>query len=283
MQREIFRMGDHYVPQYYLKGFVTPKYNQIWVYEKNTGHSFSTNPKNIAQENGFYTPEIEKYLAEKIEAPANEVLLKIRQKQPITESDRITMTKYMVVMMKRVPQNKSFFREKAPEVAQSLQQKWDQELLQFALEEPELETKVESYRSKISDLLNKFANDPPKDIWLENLPPHRTPQIVEALSQMIWRFLVYDDTPAFFTSDNPVFYPKGIGIGRLESEVIFPISSHIILWANWLKGHIPTGYVKINKQLVRRANQCIVSNSTRYIFHAKDEDWISRFISKNAC
>lgn len=277
-------MGDHYVPQYYLKGFVLPGHNHIWVYEKNNDYKFSSNPKNIAQENNFYTPEIEQYLAGKIEAPANEVLLKIRQKQPITESDKLIMTKYMVVMMKRVPENKLFLKERAPEVAQSLQKRWDQELTQFVLEEPELEVIAESYRSKIADLLGKFAKDPPKDVWLENLPPNRTPQIVEALSQMIWRFLVFDDAPVFFTSDNPVFYPKGIGIGRLESEVIFPISSHIILWANWRKGHIPIGYVnKINKQLVRKANQYIVSNSTRYVFRAKDEEWIPKFISKNSC
>jgi hypothetical protein len=276
-------MGDHYIPQYYLKGFVLPKNNKIWVYEKNVNRKFSVNPEKIAQENDFYSPKIEKYLANEVEAPANKVLLKIRQRQNIEELDKIIMANYIAVMMKRVPQSKLYFKEKAPEVVQSLKQDLEQELTQIALEEPNLQEEAKNCHSEVIGLLEKFANDPPKDAWLENLPPQRTPQIIEALSNMIWRFFVFDDSPAFLTCDNPVFYSKRIGIGQAESEVIFPISSHIVLWANWRRGNTPLGYVKINKQLVIKVNQCIVSNSTRYIFHAKDEYWIPQFISKNSC
>ena len=44
----------HYVPQFYLKRFIDND-GQLWVYDKDTDRIFSTAPRNVAAEHGFYT------------------------------------------------------------------------------------------------------------------------------------------------------------------------------------------------------------------------------------
>ena len=44
----------HYVPQFYLNRFVDPD-GLLWVYDKDTDRIFSSNPRNLAAERGFYT------------------------------------------------------------------------------------------------------------------------------------------------------------------------------------------------------------------------------------
>lgn len=56
-------MGDHYVPQYYLKGFSELLGKSIWVYDKQEKRKYSSQVKSVANETRFYTPAIEQYLA----------------------------------------------------------------------------------------------------------------------------------------------------------------------------------------------------------------------------
>lgn len=44
----------HFVPQFYLKRF-TDSDGLLWVYDKDSDHVFSANPRNLAAEHGFYT------------------------------------------------------------------------------------------------------------------------------------------------------------------------------------------------------------------------------------
>lgn len=46
-------MGDHYVPQYYLKGFSQNNGKSIWVYDKEEGSKIQTQVKSIANITGF--------------------------------------------------------------------------------------------------------------------------------------------------------------------------------------------------------------------------------------
>ena len=76
-------MGDHYVPQYYLKSFSQNNGKCIWVYDKRKSRKFSTQVNNVGNITGFYSAEVEQYLANTIENPANEVLRKIRNHEEI--------------------------------------------------------------------------------------------------------------------------------------------------------------------------------------------------------
>jgi hypothetical protein len=185
----------------------------------------------------------------------------------------------MVVMLKRVPQSKISMKKMAPAVAQSLQQKWDKEISKSILENPSQTELLEKRRAEIKANLEKYLKNIPKDLWLELIPPERTPKIVKVIPEMRWLFLTCDKFPAFLTCDNPVFYFQGIGVGKPESEITFPISSNIVLWATW-RSYIQEGYSPIKNQAIKEINRRTATNATRFIYHAKDEYWIPRFINK---
>lgn len=272
-------MGDHYVPQYYLKGFSTEEDEALWVYDKLDKRKFRTQAKNIANENRFYSPEVEQYLANVIEGPANSVLKAIREKSSLTDDSKKLLAEYMAVMWKRVPQGKQLFRDTAPAVAQKLSAQYNADLDAIASSEPDKAAIIEKRRAEIDEIITKYSEDPPKDIWLDIIPPERSPRVVAAIRSMTWTFLLFEEAPAFLTCDNPLFYFRSIGVGNPESEITFPISCHITLLATW-RSDLPQDYVPVTQQIVKEINRRTASNATRYVYSGYDEDWILPFVLK---
>jgi hypothetical protein len=274
-------MGDHYVPQYYLKGFSGADGKTIWVYDKSNGCKFATQVKSIANETGFYSPEVESHLASHVEEPANAVLKKIRNRVQISTEDKQVLSAYMVCMWTRVPRGKERVKELAPSVAEKVREEIDRRLSSALLEKPEKTAFIEGRRAEAHTIIDRYASDPPKDVWLRNIPPERRPGPLAALSRMTWRFFTFDQYPAFLTSDNPVFYFTNMGVGKPESEVTFPISSHIALWAT-RRSDLAEGYFPTNPQVVRELNRRTASFSTRYVFHSTDEKWVLRLLTQHS-
>jgi hypothetical protein len=100
------------------------------------------------------------------------------------------------------------------------------------------------------------------------------------LSRMTWLFLTFDRRPAFLASDNPVFHFRSMGIANAGSEVSFPVSSHIVLWATW-RMDLEEGYAPTREACVRELNRRTASNATRYLFHAADEEWVLPLLCKS--
>lgn len=271
-------MGDHYVPQYYLKGFSTEG-DKLWVYDKLDGLKFRTQTGNIANENRFYSPEVEQYLANIIEEPANSVLKKIRAKIRITEGDKKLLAEYMAVMLKRVPQGKQLYKDRAPAVAQELSSRYKAELDAIVAQEPDKADLIEKQRAEIEEILQRHAEDPPKDIWLDIIPSHQSPRVVAAIISMTWSFLTFEEDPVFLTCDNPLSFFRGTGVGNPESEITFPISCHITLFAAW-RSNLRQDYVPVTQHIVKEINRRTVSNATRYVYSGFDKDWMLPFVKK---
>lgn len=272
-------MGHHYLPQYYLKGFTETKDNIIWAYEKGTGNKFSTQIKSMANISDFYSKETEQYLADDIEMPANAVLDKIRSGHLINDDDKNIFAEYMAVMWKRVPRAKDDLKKMAPRLVERISKRLNSDLDSLIKEEPHNLELIEKRRKEIDDILAIYATNPPKDIWLDNMPPERTPRIVETIKAMNWSFWEFNHQPVFLTCDNPMFYFTGMGVGKPDSEISFPISSNIVLWATW-RVDLPRKFIKASTQIVKEFNRRTVDNASRYIFHSRDEYWIESFIKK---
>lgn len=272
-------MGDHYVPRYYLKGFSHNNGKTIYVYDKTERRCFATQVKSIANETDFYSPAVEEYLANIIETPANDVLKKIRKRVAISAYEKQILSAYMTCMMKRVPKGKEKLKELASGTAEAVRQKIDILLNVAAAEQPDKNEFIEKRRAEIGEIIDKYAKDPPKEIWLTNLPPEKSPRVLAALSSMTWQFLTFDGYPAFLSSDNPLFFFTSMGIGKPESEVTFPISSNITLWATW-RLDLKEGYFPTNSQVVKELNRRTCSVATRYAFHSKPEDWVMPLLTK---
>jgi len=272
-------MGHHYLPQYYLKGFTETVDNMLWTYEKSSGVKFNTQIKSLANIKDFYSEETEQYLANDIEGPANEVLDKIRSRHLINDDDRNIFAEYMAVMWKRVPRAKEDLKKMAPRLVDRIAEKLNADLTDTIVNTPEKAEFIEKRKKEIDDILALYAVDPPKDIWLENLPPERTPRIVEAMKAMTWTFWEFDQCPVFLTCDNPVFYFRWMGVGRKDSEISFPISSNLVLWATW-RADLPFSFIKASSQIVKEMNRRTAYNASRFVFHSRDEHWIAPFVKK---
>jgi hypothetical protein len=273
-------MGHHYVPQYYLKGFSQNDGKVIYAYDKIEQRYFGTSVDNVAKKTKFYSSEVETYLANIIEGPANEVLKKIRERLEISPRDKQFLSDYMTCMIKRVPAGKEKLKELAPRIAERVRQRVDRILNLVAVGQPEKEELIEKRRIEIDAIIDQFEKEPPEGIWLTNIPPEKTPRMLDALSSMTWRFLVFDEYPAFLTSDNPVFYFEGEGIGKPESEVTIPISSHIALWANWRRDP-KEGYFPTTSQVVKELNRRTCSIAARFVYHLQEEDWVLPLVTKS--
>ena len=272
-------MGKHYIPRYYLSGFTqNSKPPLIWVYEKGCSHVFATQIKNVAHEKYYHPDNFERYLANEIEAPANIVLRKIRERKIITAKDKITLSNYMVVLWKGVPEGKKRLEEKSPKVSDGIRKKLFEEIEEFKIKNPSKANLLEKRRLKVQDILEKLKDDFPEEIWRSVIPPEMTPRMSKALSQMTWRFFVCEEPNAFLTSDNPVFIFRHIGIGKEYSELTFPISSYITLWATWRL--LDEGYYPANNQVVKEINRRTASIATRYIYFSKKRDWVITLANK---
>lgn len=272
-------MGHHYLPKYYLRGFSHDLGKDIWVYDKKDSREFSTQVKSIANVCNLYSPELENFLSISVEEPANKVLDKIRTKTQLDEKDKVALSEYITVLWKRVPKGKERLKQRAPEVTHQLRKQYHENLDLIIKQEPEKESLAEKRRVEIDHILDEYSKKPPDDVWHKIIPAESTPQMVSAITTMTWCFFVSEEKPAFLTCDNPVFFFPGMGVGNKDSELSFPITSHISLWAT-RRTDISEGYIPTNKNVIKEMNRRVAFNTSRYVFHTIKEEWILPFIKK---
>lgn len=272
-------MGKHYIPRYYLSGFTqNSKPPLIWVYKKGSSKVFATQIKNVAHETDYFPDNFETYLANDIEAPANIVLRKIRERKIITTEDKIILSNYIVVLRKRVPESKKRLKEEAPKISDEIKKKLFKKIEDLKIKNPSKANLLEKRRREAQDILEKFKDNPPEEAWRSAIRPEMTPRMSEALSKMTWRFFVCEEPNAFLTNDNPIFIFRHIGIGNKYSELTFPISNYITLWATWRL--LDEGYFPANNQVVKEINRRTASVATRYIYFSKERDWVITLANK---
>lgn len=280
-------MGHHYVPRYYLGGFANLSGN-VWVYEKGTRNVFCSSTRRIANETRFYSEEIEKYLANQIEHPANRVLEKIRAgRSIITSTEKLELSKYIVVMFKRVPKGKERIRDKSPELLNEKVAEIDQLIETLITKHPD-KAHLLNRKDEIQEIRNELENNPDfvddivRDAWLSVIPSDATPRSTEVLHKMTWQFYVTVGESVFITSDNPAFFFSSIGISNQQSEVSFPISNDICLLASWRKDKADRTYIRAKENFVHQINRRSANNATRHLYHSDKVDWVKKLATKKS-
>lgn len=268
-------MGHHYVPQYYLRGFAVG--DSIWAYDKTLKRSFPSQVKSIANENSMYSEELESYLATHVEDPAKEAISKLRTEGRISTKERHALAQYIVVMWKRVPRARSRAFERLPEVTRELEEELGAQIDQLVAEDPSLADKAEARRSEISAILERQRKNPAPEIWYRSLDAEGGSKVVDALLSMNWIFL--HSRQQFLTCDNPVFFFEHEGISKPTSELTFPISSSVALWASRLP-RPNMHHVAVSPTGLREINRRTVHNSTRFVYAQENETWILPFVLK---
>jgi len=271
-------MGHHYIPQYYLKGFADKtNTSQIWVYEKASEKVKFLPINNVAQACRYYSNEVEKNLAN-IEKEANKVLKKIRNLQLISSEEKIILSEYIATFRKRVPAAKKRYKKTIPQISDTIKQTIDFKLNNLKRKNPDKTDLIEKRREEAYNYIEKIKNNPRNDIWWEIIPPYKTPNIVKFTNKLNWTFLICDEPNIFLTNDNPIFIHESIGIRNKYSELVFPISSNIILWAT--KWGEDRKFIESNNQIIKKMNRRIVFNATRFVFCSKKLDWVKKLVMK---
>lgn len=273
-------MGQHYVPQYYLEGFCDPlKPANIWVYEKGRQESRRIPVKVVASENDRWPSDTEQYLANEVEEPANPILRKIRARQTITRSDKEILSAYMVVMLKRVPRGLERTKSLFPQILEDTFARVEKDILRLIKEHPSKTRSLEAALLQLPSIKARYANEFPTNVWYDGLKPDMTPQLLTILPAMTWRFLTSDRGQPFLTNDNPLFFFESMGMGKPESEIMFPISSSIALLGTWQK-NLVEGYFHATEPIIKEINRRTAYNASRYVYYSQEAAWVVSLVNR---
>jgi len=253
----------------------------VWVYDRAEKRKFCTNVANIAHETKLYSNDLESKLATEIEAPANEVLDKIRSRQSIDRNDKTVLAKYLIALWKRVPKAKERIKGAMPRVAGEIGERIYREIDRLTSERPDLRELGEKRKAEVSAILKRHLEAPPDFVFHHGVDPDKAPHVLDTITAMIWRFWITGTGTSYLTSDNPVFFFESEGVGKPSSELCFPISSDIMLWATW-RTDLLEGYLPARGALVKEFNRRTVQNSKRFVFAQTDERWILPFVLKTS-
>lgn len=273
-------MGHHYVPQKYLRGFAeTGNPEAIWMYDKKLRQFTNPGIKSVAQESGYYDNDVEQQLSELVEKPANKVLDKLRNQEKITETDRIHLSIYIATMLKRVPKRRAEAYLMIPSVVEKTIikvraqiQEWGQTTQNKELFERRL-LEVEAAEKKL-------RNETP-DFLIEQIrQPWASEEMISAIYTMTWRIAYSPASDFYITTDNPAYFFKAYGIATPKSELTFPISTDLALFASWQGEQNTVIYAQAKPKLVREANKRLMSGAERFIFSHRQEDWIAKISDK---
>lgn len=268
-------MNTHYIPQFYLKGFQTKEGNECVVrYERGSGRSKVLPIKAVANENDLYPPEIERFLNERYEKPANTVLRKLREFETISFESRVVLVEYFLVMRERAPWKKDQAYENVVKVIPERLREIELEKEAAIAAHPSKRQTIESNFERINAYMNS-GTDLSKNIWLGMLQNLDLPRIFNALLAMNWCLVVSRIKDSFITCDAPFFFTSGIGLNKPNSEVLIPISSRLSLWLNWYP--VKREIIEARQSIVNEANKRQVSNAKKYVFYSNQYDWLSAY------
>lgn len=257
-------MGHHYVPQHYLRHFGTPEDpSNIWMYDKFEKESKRLPIKNVAQSSGFYSEEDERGLSNKIEAPAQSPLDKLRKGQQISVEGRGAVAVYLESMIKRVPHFRRRIIEEAPQAKDTLvatirenPEKWASRAnssLEVLLQA------TERWKQEFDSRSLSMKDDMIRRQWTSSA-------VIELIFSMTWRIIKADDSNRFLTSDNPVFFDRGLGLQHRLVEISFPLASNVALHGSWQGPQEGLLFVQARPILVKEINRRVASIAERFLF-----------------
>lgn len=269
---------NHYAPQQYLLRFADPK-GRVWQHD-NKHKSGSSHPgvRVIGNELGLYSDEVESNLNVQAEIPSHAVFDKVIAGMALSEADRAALAKYVVVMWRRVPTAKERSLARMPEIVDTVHNVLMAEIDAFVAADPSLQQDADDTRVRAKAYMDTMKAARPPHIWYDSFSLDKTSKSEEVLLSMNWVFLRSGERE-FLTSDNPVFFFPEEGVDNPQSELTFPISSSVTLWATRLPKK-QGSYVDASPSVVRQINARTAAHSKRFVFSKTNDSWIKPFTIK---
>ena len=274
-------MGQHYVPQQYLKGFEAPEEpGTVWTYDKDNKVLARIPIKVIAQERGYYDTVTENELSIIVEGPALRALRRLRHHEPLSVEDRARMALYAATMMMRVPIRRRKALEMVPSILASTVSGFRAQLEKWAQSSNVNKALVARRLSELEHAKDRFARDPPPAVVEQIHSPWPRWQYVDLVFSMMWRVVVTDSANRFLTSDNPAFFFEAYGLGRPEAEITFPLASDVALLMSWQGPRGRFMFVQAKPRLVGEVNRRVASGAEQFVFYHEKSQWLATLAQK---
>ena len=268
-------MGQHYLPQHYLRSFATPDDpHYIWMYDK-TSKEFKRLPiQNVAQSSEFYSEEDERALSENIEQPAQAPLEQLGKGQQVDVRGRLAVTIYLESMIKRVPHIRNNMLEKAPQTKVKLlaRIRGNPELLELLvlrlnLTREEVLHLIEQWEQTFDSKPLSERDDIIRRQW-------SSLAVLECILSMTWRVIRADDSHHFLTGDNPVFFHKEYGLQPPDGEFSFPLSSDVALHGSWQGSRGELLFDRAKPEHVKEIDRRAIVAAVRFVFCHEKASWV---------
>jgi hypothetical protein len=275
-------MGLHYVPRKYLEGFCEPGSDRmLWQYDKQRDCFARVSINTAANEAGFYPPEVEMQLANDVEAPANRVIGKLRVGHAASSKERAHLSFYIATMLKRVPASRKLGRDLLPNALQEIVQEVKDLIVRMG-NDCLIDSNVQARRlAEADEAAKKLSKQPPPEALKSINSPWPSEEMIASIYIMTWRFMTTSGPSYFLTSDNPVFFFRCFGLKGDEAELVFPISSDLLLHGCWQPSRPNEKQLfKAPQQLVKEFNRRIANAATRFVFFRQHAEWIRTVAQK---
>lgn len=274
-------MGQHYVPQRYLRNFEPrdqPEF--IWLHKRTTRDAVLAPIKQVAQTRGFYPAEVEEALARAVEGPTYPIIEKIRRREVVSPADRHQLALFVATMVMRVPATRKNLRARYPERVTDYFRGVRDQLREVAAEDPHARAALEQNLAACDVLERKFlAEGPTGELADLIVSPWPFGNMVRAIEGMAWRILTTDGPLYFITSDNPAFFFDDYGLASRESELSIPLASDTLLHGSWQATGSPIAYLASNQHWVREMNRRLASVA-EFAFYNERAEWLLRLLQK---
>ena len=259
-------MGQHYVPQNYLKGFSDPENpTMIWMSDRSEPtHKPRHLPiKAVAQRPDFYTAEAEQALNTVVEIPAQEQLRRLAAGERIEYVDRLIVAIYIQVMALRVPSTRDVLSDMVRDgVADFVAEiKRNPNEVPAGMSEEAFHELLDSWQQGISE--NGPSLEPMREPWIQQ-------ELVDMIYAMTWRVIRTHPPNAFFTGDNPVYFTHETGLLHPKGELTFPISSQAALHASWIPGPDQIMFVAGSDFVAQEINRRTARAAERFLFSTNE-------------
>ena len=255
-------MGKHYVPQFLLRGFTLE--GRVHVFDRLTTEWFRSQPKSVANERNLWPDEVETFITEQVEQPAQNSIERLRQRDVLTERDRLALGRYIAFLWKRVPAGRERFLNNLPKVAEALRR----DLI------PKLVSK--DLRMKANAYIDRAIAEPSTAFWHESMKTEFRRDVAGVIAGMSWEIL-HTNEPSYLSSDHPVFFFSSDGIGHTTSELTIAFSSRAALVCRY--GTVGEFHHKdAQPYQVQEINRRTVHNATRFIFSETADPKVTAFV-----
>ena len=276
---------QHYVPQFYLRGFVGTK-DQLFVVDRRNKKVFRTGPGNVAGETHFNRIEVkamapnavEKVLSE-FESEAGPALERIKAAKSLAkEEDRAALVNLMAAVALRNPWRREAISEIHDEAARrqfaakfGTKESWDKSVAEMKAAGVWNEEAGVTYED-MRDALKGAKFEIPKELNIAVEIDHHD-HLTELLWNRKWKMLVAaEGSGGFVTTDDPVClrWADGQGHGGLSpgfgmqrTEIIFPLSTTLALRGTF-DGE--ENVIDADASTVGTVNSLVISNARNQVY-----------------